>query len=94
MNKEQIEEQIKRCSEISERFGENSDDFCGYPCVENNMDYFVKNEVLSGCDNCWFCINGQCQYATKCGGSKKWSNTLNSFVPITYQERKDLEVEE
>ena len=55
------------------------------------MDYFVKNEVLSGCANCWFCINGQCQYATKCGGSKKWSNMLNSFVPITYQERKDLE---
>ena len=33
MNKKEIEEQIKRCSEISERFGENSDDFCGYHCV-------------------------------------------------------------
>jgi hypothetical protein len=49
------------------------------------------NEIKAGCGNCWFCINGQCQYVPKCGGSKKWSNTLNSFVPITYQERKDLE---
>ena len=48
------------------------------------------NEIKAGCGNCWFCWNGQCKYAVKCDGSKKWSNTLYSFVPITYQERKDL----
>jgi hypothetical protein len=46
-------------------------------------------EVKSGCGNCWFCWNGQCKYAGKCDGSKKWSNMLNSFVPVTYIERTD-----
>ena len=58
------------------------------------MDYFAKNEVLSSCANCWFCINGQyayCAYLDTCTGSKKWSNELNSFVPITYQEKRYLE---
>lgn len=53
------------------------------------MDYFAKNEVLSVCANCLFCINGQCAYLDTCTGNKKWSNTLNSFVPITYIERTD-----
>lgn len=55
------------------------------------MDYFAKNEVLTSCANCWFCVNGQCFYVDTCTGSKKWSNTLNSFVPITYQEKRYLE---
>lgn len=55
------------------------------------MDYSCKNGVLSGCANCWFCINGQCTYVDTCTGSKKWSNTLNSFVPITYQEKTYLD---
>ena len=55
------------------------------------MNYFAKNEVLSGCANCWFCVNGQCAYVDTCIGNKKWSNTLNSFVPITYQEKRYLE---
>ena len=48
------------------------------------------NEIKAGCGKCWFCWNGQCKYAVKCNGEKKWSNSLCSFVPITYQERKDL----
>lgn len=47
-------------------------------------------EIQTACGNCWFCYNGQCNYAGVCYGSKKWSNTLNSFVPITYIEREDL----
>ena len=54
------------------------------------MDYFAKNEVLSSCANCWFCVSGQCTCVDTCTGSKKWSNTLNSFVPITYQENQYL----
>ena len=55
------------------------------------MDYFAKNKVLTSCANCWFCVNGKCAYVDSCTGSKKWSNTLNSFVPITYQEQRYLE---
>ena len=46
----------------------------------------VMKEIQTGCGNCWFCRNGQCCYADKCDYTKKWSNTLNSFVPTTYIE--------
>lgn len=42
------------------------------------------NEIVSGCGNCWFCYNGQCNYNGKCDYNKKWSNTLYSFVPVNY----------
>lgn len=52
------------------------------------------NIIQTSCGNCFFCYNGQCNYAGHCDYSKKWSNILGAFVPINYIEREYLNWEE
>lgn len=48
----------------------------------------MERQINSGCGNCWFCYNGQCNYHGKCDYAKKWSNILQNYVPTTYIEPK------